>query len=77
MEGALPELWKLIVQNGPVAALLLYACYKLNKEREQYRDERAAILERTLKAINDAETAVREVTTIVQAKVIGHVVGKD
>lgn len=66
------EFWKLVQVGGPpVILLLLFALYWLNDDRKTIRAERDRLQaqkdelnERTLNALNDAKSAIKDFTNV-------------
>ena len=65
MEQLLPELWSVLIKQGPLAALLFFILYIANSERKAYRVKvdqlNEEIRERLLKALSDTNVSLKEI----------------
>ena len=70
MEQLLPELWSVLIKQGPLAALLFFILYIANSERKAYREKvdqlNEEIRERLLKALNDTNTSLKEIKDLLE-----------
>jgi len=70
VETLLPELWTVLIKQGPLAALLFFILYITNSERKAYRTKtdqlNEEIRERLLKALNDTNSSLKEIKDLLE-----------
>lgn len=53
------DIWSILLTQGPITVLLAFGLFRIDQERRGLHEGKDALLERTLKALNDANTGVQ------------------
>lgn len=59
------DVWSLLITQGPIVVVLAFGLWRTDLERRQLQTERAALLERTLKALSDTNTSVQSMVAAI------------